>query len=113
MFPLRRQRRGAAARRGRCAAGATVSQPVFCVDREELASLAGTIRSRPPPENLPMDAIDRKILHELQQDASLSVAEIGNRVGLSSTPCWKPIQNLEAAGLIENRVALLDQAMVG
>jgi len=60
-----------------------------------------------------MDAIDRKILHELQQDASLSVAEIGNRVGLSSTPCWKRIQKLEADGVIEKRVALVDQERVG
>src|SRR5216683_202826 len=60
-----------------------------------------------------MDAIDRKILHELQQDASLSVAEIGNRVGLSSTPCWKRIQKLEADGVIEKRVALVDQNRVG
>ena len=36
-----------------------------------------------------MDTIDRKILALLQDNASLSVAEIGNRVGLSSTPCWK------------------------
>ena len=60
-----------------------------------------------------MDAIDRKILHELQRDASLSVAEIGNRVGLSSTPCWKRIQKLEADGVIEKRVALVDQDKVG
>jgi len=60
-----------------------------------------------------MDAIDRKILHELQQDASLSVAEIGNRVGLSSTPCWKRIQKLESDGVIEKRVALVDQDKVG
>src|SRR5512145_1306855 len=53
-----------------------------------------------------MDAIDRKILAVLQQDASLSVAEIGNRVGLSSTPCWKRIQKLEAEGLIQKRVAV-------
>ena len=41
----------------------------------------------------------------LQEDASLSVAEIGNRVGLSSTPCWKRIQRLEAEGVIQKRVA--------
>ena len=41
-----------------------------------------------------MDSIDRKILALLQDNASLSVAEIGNRVGLSSTPCWKRIQRL-------------------
>jgi Lrp/AsnC family transcriptional regulator, cysteine-sensing transcriptional activator len=60
-----------------------------------------------------MDAIDRKILAVLQEDASLSVAEIGSRVGLSSTPCWKRIQRLEAEGVIQKRVALVDQDKVG
>jgi Lrp/AsnC family transcriptional regulator len=60
-----------------------------------------------------MDAIDRKIINVLQQDASLSVAEIGQRVGLSSTPCWKRIQKLEAEGVITKRVALVDQSKVG
>src|SRR5262249_33805530 len=60
-----------------------------------------------------MDAIDRKILALLQQDASHSVAEIGNLVGLSSTPCWKRIQRLEADGVIQRRVALVDQDKIG
>jgi Lrp/AsnC family transcriptional regulator len=60
-----------------------------------------------------MDAIDRKILAVLQGDASLSVAEIGQRVGLSSTPCWKRIQRLEAEGVIQKRVALVDQDKIG
>jgi Lrp/AsnC family transcriptional regulator len=60
-----------------------------------------------------MDAIDRKILAVLQDDASLSVAEIGNRVGLSSTPCWKRIQRLEADGVIQKRVAVIDQDKLG
>ncbi len=60
-----------------------------------------------------MDAIDRKILAVLQRDASLSVAEIGNRVGLSSTPCWKRIQRLEAEGVIQKRVAVVDQDKLG
>ena len=60
-----------------------------------------------------MDAIDRKILAVLQDDASLSISEIGNRVGLSSTPCWKRIQKLEAEGVIQRRVALIDQDKVG
>ncbi len=60
-----------------------------------------------------MDAIDRKILLTLQEDASLSVAEIGQRVGLSSTPCWKRIQRLEADGVIQRRVAIVDQDKVG
>ena len=60
-----------------------------------------------------MDAIDRKILAVLQDNAALSVAEIGARVGLSSTPCWKRIQRLEADGVILKRVALVDQERVG
>jgi Lrp/AsnC family transcriptional regulator len=65
-------------------------------------------------ERLPkMDATDRKILALLQEDASLSVAEIGSRVGLSSTPCWKRIQRLEADGIVQRRVALVDQDKIG
>jgi Lrp/AsnC family transcriptional regulator len=60
-----------------------------------------------------MDAIDRKILAVVQQDASLPVAEIGQRVGLSSTPCWKRLQRLEADGVITRRVALVDPDKIG
>src|SRR6187402_3621625 len=60
-----------------------------------------------------LDTIDRKILTVLQEDASRSVAEIGDRVGLSSTPCWKRIQRLEADGVILRRVALVDQNKIG
>lgn len=55
-----------------------------------------------------MDRLDRKILACLQADSSLSIAEIAERVGLSATPCWRRIQNLEKAGVIRGRVALLD-----
>ena len=60
-----------------------------------------------------MDTIDRKILAVVQEDASLSVAEIGQRVGLSSTPCWKRLQRLEADGVITRRVAIIDPEKVG
>ncbi|MGJ5202816.1 Lrp/AsnC family transcriptional regulator [Bradyrhizobium sp. HKCCYLR20261] len=60
-----------------------------------------------------IDAIDRKILTVLQENASLSVAEIGDRVGLSSTPCWKRIQRMEAEGIITGKVALVDQNRIG
>jgi len=60
-----------------------------------------------------MDAIDRKILTVVQDDASLSVAEVGQRVGLSSTPCWKRLQRLEGDGVIMRRVALVDPDKVG
>jgi Lrp/AsnC family transcriptional regulator len=55
-----------------------------------------------------VDRIDRKILQLLQADATLPVAGIAEQVGLSTTPCWRRIQNLEKAGVIERRVALLD-----
>jgi Lrp/AsnC family transcriptional regulator, cysteine-sensing transcriptional activator len=60
-----------------------------------------------------LDAIDRKILGVLQDDATLSVAEIGERVGLSSTPCWKRIQRMEGEGIITGKVALVDQNKIG
>ncbi len=66
-----------------------------------------------PDASRRLDAIDRKILAVLQNDASLSVAEIGDKVGLSSTPCWKRIQRLEADGIILRRVALVDQNKIG
>ena len=55
-----------------------------------------------------MDDFDKRILACLQKDASLPLSEIAERVGLSSTPCWRRIQNLEKMGVIEGRVALLD-----
>ena len=55
-----------------------------------------------------MDPIDRKILALLQTDASLAIADIAQKVGLSQTPCWKRIQKMEAAGGIKGRVALLN-----
>lgn len=55
-----------------------------------------------------MDDIDRRILRVLQEAADLPVAEIAERVGLSASPCWRRIQKLEAEGIIERRVALLN-----
>jgi Lrp/AsnC family transcriptional regulator len=49
----------------------------------------------------------------VQEDASLSVAEIGQRVGLSSTPCWKRLQRLETDGVILRRVALVAPEKIG
>ncbi len=60
-----------------------------------------------------MDVIDRKILRELQANASISIAELADRVGLSQTPCWKRVQKLEAAGVILGRVALLAPEKLG
>jgi Lrp/AsnC family transcriptional regulator len=60
-----------------------------------------------------MDELDRKLLELLQGDASLSIAQLAERIGLSATPCWKRIQKLEAKGVIARRVALVDPDRVG
>ena len=57
-----------------------------------------------------MDRIDKRILTLLQQDATTPVAEIGKKVGLSTTPCWRRIQKLEREGIIQQRVTLLNAA---
>ena len=54
-----------------------------------------------------MNKIDRNILKLLQEDSTLSTADIAERVGLSTTPCWLRIQRLEESGVIRKRVALL------
>ncbi|MEL7207697.1 MAG: Lrp/AsnC family transcriptional regulator [Actinomycetota bacterium] len=54
-----------------------------------------------------MDETDRQILHLLQRDATLSVREVGEAVGLSPTPCWRRIKKLEDDGVIAGRVALV------
>jgi len=60
-----------------------------------------------------MDNTDLKILAILQEDASLSVAEVASRVNLSQTPAWRRIQRLEEQGVIERRVAILNPESIG
>lgn len=56
-----------------------------------------------------MDRIDRNILRCIQRDATMSIASVAEQVGLSTTPCWRRIQNLEKTGVIRARVTLLDR----
>jgi DNA-binding Lrp family transcriptional regulator len=60
-----------------------------------------------------LDAIDMQILDLLQQDASLSIADVADRVGLSSSPCWRRIERLKKNGVILGQVALLDRERLG
>lgn len=55
-----------------------------------------------------LDHIDKAILAVLQQDGTLAVSEIAERVNLSNTPCWRRIQKLEQDGVIASRAVLLD-----
>src|SRR6478609_5946353 len=59
-----------------------------------------------------LDDMDVKILRILQEDCTRPVADIGKEVGLSTTPCWRRIQKLEEAGVIQRRVAVLDPKKV-
>lgn len=63
--------------------------------------------------SIAIDRIDRRILEELQADASLSAGALGEKVGLSQTACWRRIQRLEEDGVIKKRVAIVDAKAVG
>jgi Lrp/AsnC family leucine-responsive transcriptional regulator len=67
-------------------------------------------RTRQP---ISLDAIDRRILALLQQDARMTVQEIAEKVGLSTSPCHRRIKLLEEGGVIERYVAIVDQRAVG
>ena len=59
-------------------------------------------------KNIKIDAIDRRILEIIQRDATHSIQDIGEQVGLSTNPCWRRIKRMEDAGIIERRVAILN-----
>ena len=60
-----------------------------------------------------LDNIDRSILRLLAADASLSLNDIADKVGLTATPCWKRIKRMEEVGIIKGRVAVLDADKLG
>ena len=66
-----------------------------------------------PNIELMMDDLDRKIIRELQIDASQSVDELANKVALSRNACWRRMRNLEDRGVIQSRVALVDADALG
>jgi Lrp/AsnC family transcriptional regulator len=65
------------------------------------------------PSRPVLDRVDRRILDLLQREGALPVAEVATRTGLSTTTCWRRIQQLEQSGVIRGRVALLDRAALG
>ena len=60
-----------------------------------------------------MDAIDRKILKVLQTDARASLQQVGQAVGLSSSPCWERIKKMEQSGVIEGYTVRLNPQALG
>lgn len=60
-----------------------------------------------------LDDVDRRILRILQRDASLSADALADAVGMSRNACWRRVKNLEIAGVIVRRVAIVDPDAVG
>ena len=75
---------------------------------EQLPQIAGSTKT-----NFRLDEVDRKILSLLQEDASLSLDQIADRVGASKTPVWNRIRKLREAGVIRRQVAILDPEALG
>lgn len=59
-----------------------------------------------------LDDFDRKILRALQENGDYSMADLGNLIGLSHTPCWRRLKRLEAEGIIKGKVTLLNPQML-
>lgn len=60
-----------------------------------------------------LDRMDRAILAALQEDGTLSAAQLGEKVGLSATPCWKRVKAMDESGLITKRVAIINRVQAG
>ncbi len=60
-----------------------------------------------------LDKTDKTLLTLLQQNASLSLSELAEKVNLTTTPCWKRLKRLEDEGIIQQRVALLNADKLG
>ena len=61
----------------------------------------------------PLDRHDVVLLTELQRDARQTVQQLADAVGLSTTPCWKRVKELESTGVIRGYTALIDREKVG
>jgi Lrp/AsnC family transcriptional regulator, leucine-responsive regulatory protein len=73
-----------------------------------------TSKVRPGPARpAPLDLINRKILSVLHQNGRLSISELAERVGLSTSPCWTRVKQLEASGAIERYAAVIDPVALG
>ena len=60
-----------------------------------------------------LDSTDRRLLAELQRDATLTVDQLSERLGLSRNACWRRVKVLEERGVITGRVALVDAEKIG
>jgi DNA-binding Lrp family transcriptional regulator len=64
-------------------------------------------------ENNILDAASRRLLRELQRDSRQTVQELSTKVGLSASPCWRRVKDLETAGVVRRYTALVAREKVG
>lgn len=64
-------------------------------------------------QKIDLDQVDRRILAILQTEAGVTATEVGERIGLSQSACWRRIQRLRDAGVIKDQPAVLDREKVG
>jgi|TARA_R100000501_G_scaffold17919_4_gene35074 Lrp/AsnC family transcriptional regulator len=62
---------------------------------------------------IPLDATDRAILSALQEDGSLSISELANRLGMTPPPCWRRVRRLRDEGVLERQVWMVNPASIG
>jgi Lrp/AsnC family transcriptional regulator len=60
-----------------------------------------------------LDPTDKRILRAVQEDATISMQALADRVGLTANPCWRRLKRLETEGVIQRRIAVIDAASVG
>ncbi|WP_370322241.1 Lrp/AsnC family transcriptional regulator [Oricola sp.] len=60
-----------------------------------------------------LEETDRRLLRELQRDASLSMKELAERTAMSQSTAWRRVQDMEEAGVITGRVTLADPEQLG
>jgi DNA-binding Lrp family transcriptional regulator len=60
-----------------------------------------------------LDEIDRRILAALQENARISNVDLASKVGISPSPCWRRVRDLEQEGVISRYVTLVDPGSVG
>lgn len=60
-----------------------------------------------------LDVTDRRIIALLQEDGSLSIAELADRLGMTPPPCWRRVRALKERGVLQRQTWLVDPAALG
>lgn len=71
------------------------------------------MQHRSKGESVRLDTVDRRILSLLQEDGSLSINDLAERIGMTAPPCWRRVRRLKDEGILERQVWLVDAKSVG